>query len=127
MEAIINNNNYQLTKTLIETKINYEGLSQSSKDTFVTLYNSLTPENAQNIYTQVTTLYDKDVFNMKWQLSVSMWKYSSAGFLISGIINLGAYVGLQYYPNNNILKNTYKVSAIWLLICVSIFMGAGVG
>lgn len=125
MESIINAGIYDETKTFIQKYIQSSVLTKETQDMFIFLYNTLTPDNALEVYKKVSSLYQQDVMNMKWELSMSIWKYSSIGFITGGIVNLAAYIGLRYYPTDPDLKTLEIGSTAIMFLSGIVFMAGG--
>jgi hypothetical protein len=125
MEIINNDKIYQLTKNFIQNKINLDIFSDTSKDLLISYYNTITPENAQEIYEKVTTLYRTELNKMHWEVSCMFWRYSSIGFLISGVSYGISHVGLKYHPNNSTFENINVLGAIGMIVSGIAFFSAG--
>lgn len=124
MDIINNDKIYQLTKNFIQNKIHLDIFSDASKDLLISYYNTITPENAHEIYGEVTKLYSNELNKMHWEVSCMFWKYSSIGFLISGVSYGISHVGLKYYPNS-IFKDINVSGAIGMFVSGIMFFSAG--
>lgn len=125
MEIIVNDRMYDVTRKYLQDKILFESLSVETKERFRSLYLSLTPKNAQEIYDEITELYHNDLVKMKWAFSCTVWKYSAISFLLCGIVNFGAYLGSKYYPNNKYSKIVRNCSTVGLGLSAVAFFTAG--
>lgn len=112
MDLIINEKNYQAAKTFIQNIITFDLLSDISKNKIVSLYNSITPENAQDILSEVKFIYNEDLYKITCEIASEYFKFSAISFLFSGTVNFGTYIGLKYYPESSILKDLRIYSSI---------------
>lgn len=98
MELIINEGIMQETKSFIQQHINKELLSKSTQDMFIFLYNTITPENANEYFNKVNSIYQQEVFKMKMDISMGIWEYAVPIFIFSSIVNIGSYIVSKYQP-----------------------------
>jgi len=124
MNTIINNRNYNFTKTFIEDNITAIS-SDQTKNMLISLYHALTPENAGKIYEVVAKLINEEYIQAKWKLSCEVWKYSGLAFAVSGVVDLATHYGLKHYPDNKNIREVQNISRIGLTLSAVAFFLAG--
>jgi len=129
MELLINNRDYELAKAYLEKYIDHPTLSESSKNTFIELYNNLNVVNAKDVYLQASKLFIKDVFDLKYQMSLQIWWVSAYLFIFSSSV----YIVTNYTQNffkketfiGQLVDNIKTISIIGLFISPAIFFAGG--
>ena len=96
MDQLISDQYYDKTRAFIQEHAKATFLSEEIQNKLIELYNTLTIENAKQIYESATTLYyDAARENMR-QFNLSCFKFAGTGILMGSGISLVGYLGTKF-------------------------------